>query len=156
MKKTVQDESRIESLERLCRDITMERCELSIIRDKLKTGSDLVATFRPYNSKAAKIEVEMDIDFGINLLLGEASPFEIPFAGGYYTSQPWLEEVRAFCLAIMAGHFQERLIEVRGKIKGSDHCILLPTGKEVREHWRKGILLPFAKKQERLMRYEPY
>ena len=151
------DDSRIEQLEHLCHELADSRSELSLLRDKHKTGSDLVATFIPHNPNAAKIEIRLAREFGVDLLLGQGAPFEVPFKGGYHTRQSWLDEVRAFCTAVMKGNFQEKLTVVRGKLRGSDHQLLLPNGKKIVEHWRgTGIVAPWANKEVRLVQYEPY
>ncbi len=147
----------IDELEHLCKELADTRADLSLVRDRHKTGSDLLAIFTPHNPKAARIEVRLALDSGVDLLLGEGTPFEVPFSGGYHTRNSWLDEVRAFCIAVMNGDFQEKLTIVRGKLRGSDHQLLLPDGKKIVEHWRgTGIIAPWANKEVRLVQYEPY
>lgn len=146
---------RVQQLEHLCRELAGARSGLSLLRGEGE-GSDLVATFTPHNPKAAKIELRLDLGFGVYLLLGQASPFEVPFAGGYYTQEPWLNEVRAFCMAVISGNFRERLITVRGELRGSDHQLVLPNGKKIAEHWRRGLIAPWSRKQIQILQYEPY
>jgi hypothetical protein len=151
------EDSRIQQLEHLCHELADTRSELSLLRDRHKTGSDLLAIFIPHNPNAARIEMRLASDFGVDLLLGQGAPFEVPFKGGYHSRKSWLDEVRAFCMAVMAGNFEEKLIIVRGELRGSDHQLVLPSGKKIVEHWRTtGLILPWSKKEVRLVRYEPY
>jgi hypothetical protein len=125
------------------------------IREKV-SDSDILAIVTPVNSRAAKIDARLELDFGVYLLLGQATPFEIPFDRRYYTKGPWLEELRAFCLAVIAGHFRENLIVIKGKVRGSDHEIVLPNGERIVEKWRDGIISPWSKRTLQQVQYEPY
>lgn len=155
MKNNMVENSPFEQLEHLCRELAMPRSEfLSLAYHRER--SDLVVTFTPHNSRAAKIELRLDPEFGVYLMLGQASPFEVPFTGGYHTRKSWLNEVEAFCLAVMKGNFEEKVIKVAGEIRGSDHQVLLPNGKKIVEHWRKGIIAPWSVKEIEFLKYEPY
>ena len=149
------EDSRLQQLESLCQELAGSRAKLSLFRHE--KSDDMVAIVEPYNAKAAKIDLRLELEFGVYLLLGRASPFEVPFKGGYYTRSGWLDEVRDFCIAVIAGNFQEKLILVRGEVKGSDHQLELPGGKKIIEHWRgPGIIAPWTRKEVQLIRYEPY
>jgi hypothetical protein len=151
------EDSKVQELEQLCRQLADARAELSLLRDKQKSGSDLVAIITPHNRNAAKIELRLEFDFGVFLLFGEGAPFEVPFQGGYYTRKTWLDDVRALCEAVTTGNFREKLIFVRGELKGSDHELVLPNGRRIVEHWRgPGIVAPWTRKSFREINYEPY
>jgi hypothetical protein len=148
-------ESKIQQFEELLTQLAGDRAKIIFDRNKEHTGSDVVALIEPVNPRAAKIDARLELDFGVYLQLGRASPFEIPFWGGYYTHDPWWRELDAFCTAVMKGKFQEELMMVGGKITRSDHELILPGGKKIKERWRK--LFPFWGKRVCItMHYEPY
>ena len=143
-------------LEALFRELADARAELTLQRGTGVAADDLTARVRPNNPNAAEIEARLERDFGVYLLLGRASPFEVPFPIGYYTEQPWLDEVRAFCLAVVQGNFQEKLIIVRGEVKGSTYRLRLPDGREIAERWRRGLVAPWTRREVKIVRYQAY
>ena len=145
-------------LELLCTELADDRADLLLTRGDARSNTDLTAILKPRNPKAAKIELRLENDFGVYVLFGEGAPFEVPFEGGYFTGKPWIEELRELCTAVITGNFQERLIFVRGRLKGSDHTLVLPhDNKRITEHWRgPGLILPFSRKETVFVKYEAY
>jgi hypothetical protein len=154
-------ESKISSFEAACAEIAGASAKLTLTRDKPLTGSDVVATIEPNNIFSARIDARLDLDFGVYLLLGHGAPFEIPFGGGDYTNEPWLDEMKTLCRAVVLGRFEEELISVGNRVRRSNYRLCLESGVEIAESWGRGLLgiLPkrlLPKRDRRLLRYEPY
>ncbi len=124
--------------------------------NKEKTGSDVVVRIMPESQDAAPIDARLELDWGVYLLFGVKSQFEIPISKGYYTGKDWLTELGMLCRAVANGNFQERLIYVGEKVVYSRHQLELENGKTIRESWGIRPVFPWTKSRTVEHHYAAY
>jgi len=114
-------------------------------KNKERSDSDVVVKIMPRSQEAAPIDARLELDFGVYLLFGVATQFEIPFSRGYYTGSDWLTELDMLCRAVAKGNLQERVVYIGEKAVYSKHRLVLENGKTIRESWGVWPILPWRK-----------
>lgn len=140
----------------LFKSFTEYGATVNIQQDKENTGSDVVAIITPLNPQAAKIDARLELDFGVYLLFGVASAFEVPLKGGYYTKGSCMEEVKALCAAVIRGRFEEEIVTVNGQLLKGTTTLVLENGKVIRESWSRFKFYPFHHKDTSQYKYSAY
>lgn len=128
-------------------------CASLKIVDDSSTGY-LTVVVTPSSDKAARIHAEVDDRVGVTLSFGKGAVFEVPVKGMRYTNLPCLEEVRALCMAVMAGRFEEEVLLVGTDVLGARAKIYLD--KPVNERWRELKFYPFRRIVKENLKYSAY
>lgn len=126
----------------------------SLVCGEEPTTGELIMQLIPASGKAARIEARVEMAVGVTLSFGEGAVFEVPLKGMRYTNLPCLEEVRALCLAVIAGRFEEVVYTAKSEVLGAKAKILLE--KPVVESWRALRFYPFRKTEKKYLTYAPY
>lgn len=113
-----------------------------VTQDRETTGSDVVVRIMPTRREAASIDARFETDFGVYLLFGVISQFEVPLSRGYYTGRDWLTELGMLCRSVATGNFQEKLTYIGEKVVYCRHQLALEDGTIIRESWGARPLFP--------------
>lgn len=134
----------------------LRRAHLQLAQQKEQTGSDVVAILTPENPNSAQIDARLELDFGVYLLFGRISTFEVPFNREYGAGQSWLSQLDALCSSVIEGGLRECVVSGGSEIVSGKTILTLPCGKVVREHWTRLCLGLLHKKSSRNYTYAPY
>jgi hypothetical protein len=126
------------------------RCEVH--RNRRAHKSDVVVKILPDRIGAATIDARLEMDFGVYLLLGVATPFEVPFKrkgrsvfGSSRRRSSWQQEVSVLCHAVSAGRFCEEVTYLGERAVHSSFVLTLEDGRELRQSWGVRPKLPWRK-----------
>jgi hypothetical protein len=121
------------------------------------TGSDgeyLILT--PSNPRAASIHIDVnDHSDVVTLTIGRGAVFEVPLEGKRYSDLPYLEEIRAICLAAIRGDITETVWFKGGEVIGGAGKAKIGSS-EVGDSWRRLFTNPFRKSTKKKFIYDAY
>jgi hypothetical protein len=150
--------STIEAVEgvivRLLEQLPDGAAALSVENDISPRGKSLILT--PSNPSAASIHVDVSDDSDVvTLTIGRGAVFEVPLEGHRYSRLPYLDEIRAICLAAIHGEIEETVwFKGRDIIGGTGSAKIGST--KVGDSWRKLFTNPLRRATKRSFVYEPY
>ena len=137
-----------ELLKGLPQDCALPRCT----GDDRSTMVELV----PSRTGAASLSaiVPANESEGVTLIAGRGSFFEIPEGGRRYTNLPLIEEMKAICNAVIAGHLEEWVVLDGDEVLQGRGILQLERPITVR--WSHLSFRLFQRKRQTHHRYEPW
>jgi hypothetical protein len=126
------------------------------IEDNTTTGGYKSFIITPSRKAAATIHVDVSEDSDIvGVTLGRAGVFEVPESGHRYSDLPYLDEVRALCLAAIRGDIEETVWFKGNDVIGGRPRVRIGSA-EVGDAWRKLPTNPLRRAIPKSFTYEPY
>jgi hypothetical protein len=141
-------------IERLLDSLPTGAAELAVEHDE-GSGARYV-TLTPSNRAAAPIHVDVSNDSDVvTLTIGRGAIFEVPLNGHRYSGLPYLEEVRAICLAAIRGEVEETVwLKGDSIVGGSARAKIGST--TVGDSWKKLFTNPLRRATKKSFSYRPY
>jgi hypothetical protein len=110
----------------------------------------------PSNAAAARIHVYVEEDSDVvGVTIGHSAVFEVPLEGHRYSDLPYLDEIRAICLAAIRGDVEETVWFKGGEVIGGTARARIGS-REVGDSWRRLFTNPLRHRTKSTFLYEPY
>jgi hypothetical protein len=143
-----------DELMRIVRSLPEGVATLSVGAGDTARRKDLILI--PSNPAAARIHVQVDEDLDVvGLTVGRGAVFEVPLEGHRYTDLPYLDEIRAICLAAIRGDVEETVWFKGGDVVGGAARARIGS-REIGDSWRQLFTNPLRRSTKKSFVYEPY
>lgn len=117
-----------------------------------------VFTIKATNRTAADIRIIVpEGGEPLTVVAGRGTVFEIPSRGRRYSDLPALDELEAICRGVMTNGLEETITLVGDEVLRGSGSVRLPGAvNPTTVRWARLSLRPFAKKEKRSDRYDPW